>query len=414
MQILKRDSGGIRLAIAASIAVLVALAGCTDPEDSGGESEPGDDVVVDDVEFDAASDVESDEGACEDGDGTFAVSDVQGEIEEGAEIVVCGDEFGDQGPETVFFDDFEDGEPGESLDEEGPVVGEWYTPGGPVVDDESRSGSNSLLLLDHEESTQTSVFAIPDEEGRFGLRHFDEFFMHWSLKDLGDFPGNDSSPTDFSSDSSVKDIWVMFGDRGDNYDYSCSQGECNGNDIVLASHTGGGGFKHDGNNTRSDWWISDFWQFEAWNRMSFHLRLDDDDPYGDATGDFEHFSEEGGYFQDDYEGPMMREELDEIPPVWDRIKVGAWYRGAGETRRIADDIYIAIGDGAAARVEVADAETIEEATNIAVATVDDWSKERLEATLRLGDLDPGDDDLHLFVVDADNRRTPGFALNQLN
>lgn len=392
-----------RSMVLSALAALLLAGGCGDSE----SSDPSSDEVEDDPNN--GEEVEDTEG-CEDGDGTFAISDVMGDLEEGAALTICGDQFGSQGPETVFFDDFDDGEPGESLDEEGPALGEWYTPGGPVVDDMSRSGSNALLLLDHEESTQTSVFAIPDDDGEFGLRHFDEFFMHWSLKDLGDFPGNDSSPTDFSSDSSAKDIWVMFGDRGDNYDYSCSQGECNGNDIVLATHTGGGGFKHDGNNTRSNWWISDFWQFGAWNTMSFHLSLDPDEPYGDATGDFEHFSEAGGYFQDDYEGPMMREELDEIPPVWDRIKVGAWYRNAGETRRIADDIYIAIGDGASARVEVANAESMDEATNLAVSTIDDWSDDQLEATLRLADLDV-EDDLYLFVVDADNRRSPGFLLD---
>lgn len=346
----------------------------------------------------------------------FSITQVNGDLEDGAELVVCGAGFGAQGPEAVFFENFESGTAGEDVTESSPVRGSWLSPSGHYVDDGSRSGGLSLLVADADETGGGGVGAVmgfPDEQGDFGLMHFDQFFVSWAERDLGDYPGNDSGPTTFSSDSSAKDIWVMYGDRGDNYDYSCSQGECNGNDIVLATHTGGGNFKTDGNTTGSDWWMQDFWAFQQWNMMSVFLSIDSQAPYGPVdAGVFEHFSADAPMHREEYDGAIMREELDEIPPVWDRIKFGAWYRKAGDVRRIMDDLYVAVGDGAPARVEIANAENIENATRIAISPVDGWSDGRIDATVNLGGFDPAQEDLFLFVVDANNQRSGGFALGQ--
>lgn len=347
---------------------------------------------------------------CEAGDGDFGVTDVIGDIGDGLSVVVCGNAFGDQGPSYVLFDDMESGQADEPIEESSPLVGEWWQVSTSYSDGAGRSGEQAMTIGGS--GSGNAQFGIVDDDEELGLMHFDEIFVSWALLDLGVFPGDNSSETEFSTDSSAKDVWVMYGDRGDNYSYSCSQGTCNGNDIVLVSHTGNGGFKIDGNNTNSDWWISglDFWQFQTWNPMSVYLNVDSEDPYGPIEGAFEHISPEGGYIRDDYDGTIMREEHDEVPPVWDRIKFGSWHRSTDDFERVVDDIYIAVGDGAAARVEVADAPTIENATQLAISTIDDWSDERLEATLRLGDLEPEDDDLYLYVVDADNQRSEGFAL----
>lgn len=346
----------------------------------------------------------------------FAITRVDGDLEDGAPLVVCGAGFGAQGPEAVFFENFESGTVGEDVTESSPVRGKWLSPSGRYIDDAARSGNLSLLVADAQETGGNGVGAVmgfPDESGDFGLMHFDQFFVSWAERDLGDFPGHDSSPTEFSSDSSAKDVWVMYGSRGDNYDYSCSQGECNGNDIVLATHTGGGAFKMDGNTTRSNWWMGNFWAFQQWNMMSVYLAVNSQAPYGDIdAGVFEHFSADKPMHREEYGGPIMRQELDQIPPVWDRIKFGAWYRQAGDVRRIMDDLYVSVGDGAPARVEIANAQNIEDATRIAISVVDQWSDTRLDVTLNLGGFDPAQQDLYLFVVDANNQRSGGYALGE--
>lgn len=342
------------------------------------------------------------------------ISALLGDIAPGEPIIICGSGFGETGPTTVFFEDFEYGQPGQEL-ETTATLGQWLNPAGTYVDDSSLSGSNALLVADHIETEGRGVSAVlgfPDDEGDFGLKHFDEFFVHWSMRDLGDFPGNNSSPTSFSSDSSAKDIWVMYGDRGDNYDYSCRQGTCNGNDIVLATHTGSGSFKVDGNNSNTSWWIGNYWAFERWNTLSTYLKIDAADPYGPATGVFEHTAPEQGVYRNEYQGTVLREEHTEVPPVWDRLKFGAWYRTAGDVRRIFDDIYVAVGPGAAARVEIANAPEFDDASRIVISPITSWSDKRIDLSLRLADLADSPDDLYLFVVDAQHRRSAGVLLNR--
>ena len=349
---------------------------------------------------------------CPPGDGAFAIVSIEGDVAEGAQVVLCGDGFGDLGPTIVLFDDMEEGEAGAFVADSAPAIGAWLEGGAIYAADAARSGALSMVAADADINGGTgrsNVFGIPDDAGTLGLREFDEFFVSLAIRDLGDFPGNNSSPTDFSSDSSAKDVWVMFGNRGDNYDYSCSQGECNGNDVVLATHAGGGSFAIGGNTTLTGWWLPTFWQFQTWNATSTWLRLDPTDPYGSVTGTFEHVAASSGYLRDDYAEGLLR-DLEGVPPTWDRIKFGAWYRAAGDVRRVFDDLYVAIGPGAAARVEIADAPTIEQATKRAISTVDAWSNGRIEVTLRLGDLDPAVDPLFLYVVDANHVRSPSFAL----
>ena len=347
---------------------------------------------------------------CPPGEGRLVVTEVRGSIEDGAEIVVCGDLFGAQGPNILLFDDMEGREGGAAVAADDPVIGAWTDPGGLYADDAGRSGSGAMVVNDTTDTGGrgvSSTVGLVDPSGRFGLRHFDEVFLHLSIRDLGDFPGNGSSPTMFSSDSSAKDVWMMFGGRGDNYEYSCRT-ECNGHDLVFATHTGRGSFKTDGNNTRSRWWLPDFWQFQQWNTMSTYLRIDPERPYEASRGVFEHVAAGAGYTRSDYEGQILQ-ELAGLPPVWDRLKVGAWYRGAGDVRRVVDDVYIAIGPGAAARVEIANAPRIEDATRVAVSTAHGWSSDRIEATVRLGDLDRSEP-LYLFVVTADAERSAGSPL----
>jgi len=394
----------------------VFITGCSGSgSDDNGKNEH--DASVDARVEDASPQDQEDSGTngndeCEtSGEGDFSVTKVIGDVGEGSAVVICGYQFGDLGPTYVLFDNMESGQNGEQSQLSDPIVGEWWRAGKEYSDEAGRSGSMSMVIGGGEGATVQ--FGIPDENAELELMHFTEIFVSWALRDMGVFPGNNSSETEFSTDSSAKDLWLMYGNRGDNYDYSCSQGTCNGNDVVLVTHTGSGSFKIDGNNTNSSWWLGGFWQFQTWNPMSTYLKINPEDPYGPIVGAFEHISPEGGYIRDDYEGTMMREEHDQIPPVWDRIKFGSWYRSTEGFRRLIDDIYIALGDGAAARVEIADAPQIEEVTRLAISTIDEWSENRLEATIRLGDLDPEADDLYLFVVNADNERSPGFALNNL-
>ena len=130
---------------------------------------------------------------CPPGEGRLAVTEVRGSIEDGAEIVVCGDLFGAQGPNILLFDDMEGREGGAAVAADDPVIGAWTDPGGLYADDAGRSGSGAMVVNDTTDTGGrgvSSTVGLVDPSGRFGLRHFDEVFLHLSIRDLGDFPGN--------------------------------------------------------------------------------------------------------------------------------------------------------------------------------------------------------------------------------
>lgn len=108
---------GMRRAIALSL-LLASCGEPAEPVDSG--------VPVADASPDAGSMV----GDCPSGDGAFAVTEVRGSIEDGAEIVVCGDLFGALGPEILLFDDMEGRLAGGEVGATDPVIGAWTDPGG--------------------------------------------------------------------------------------------------------------------------------------------------------------------------------------------------------------------------------------------------------------------------------------------
>jgi len=74
-----------------------------------------------------------------------------------------------------------------------------------------------------------------------------------------------------------------------------------------------------------------------------------------------------------------------------------------------DDIYVAAGPNAAARVEIGDAPTYKASRTLAISTPQTWSDDKIVFTLRAG---PFTDFSHayLYVVDANNNVSKGYAL----
>ena len=61
-----------------------------------------------------------------------------------------------------------------------------------------------------------------------------------------------------------------------------------------------------------------------------------------------------------------------------------WCNGCTESAPTFDDVYIAIGSGARARVEIGDAATYATSKNLTIATVTSWSDTSITATIRQG------------------------------
>lgn len=89
---------------------------------------------------------------------------------------------------------------------------------------------------------------------------------------------------------------------------------------------------------------------------------------------------------------------------------GWWGNGNNTSNQATyDDVYLAIGPNAAARVEIGDAPTYAASKRLAIMTPQSWSNGTITATVRMGPFKPSDT-LYLFVVDASNVPSAGIPV----
>jgi len=86
-----------------------------------------------------------------------------------------------------------------------------------------------------------------------------------------------------------------------------------------------------------------------------------------------------------------------VGEVWDTFRFPGYGRGDTNSQTYYDDIYVATGPGALARVEIGNASTYNASTNLAVATATSWSDTSVQATIRQGSFTNGS--AYLYVVD---------------
>jgi len=331
------------------------------------------------------------------------------------EIVLKGVAFG-QGPTVALYDDFSDIEIlGESVNLK-PQVGSWFkaqsTSSVPFIDEEH--GNTSLFVRG--DGVSQLEFGVNDNSGPHGLKTFQEVYLSYTIKDLGDFPGPGGTMTEFSTQSATKDAWMMFGNRGDHTGYAVSIGEVAGHDLFIPGWTGGG-FNIAGNNTRltPSYWPHDLrqnWAFGDWNTKMFHAELDPQDPYGDAEGFFS-FLNKNAYHVNFRNGNFMEDQRSEGVPyaVWDRIKFFVWMRlGDADVNRVVDEIYVAIGDNANARVLLTNNDSLENSTRVFHLPPTSWTNSEIIA--HFPDYLPGGRIYYLHVLDANNATSESLSLCQ--
>ncbi len=330
------------------------------------------------------------------------------------ELTISGSGFGG-GPRVVMFETFEGGPHGQAVSADSPRVGEWVDVPHP---DENRrawftesaalSGSYSAVMRYTDQSSQTFplVFGVKDSSGFHGLEPFQEIYFSYSVKDLREFPGRNGTNDSFSDISSTKDAWLMLGNRGDNTSLTAPDGN-QGHDLYVPAWTGSG-FNIAGNQTRMSpaFWqneITNRWSFSGWNTKFFHAALNPNDPYGEARGFFG-FVNENGYFMNHRAGNFMsNQEHDGVSPYWDRIKFIAWLRTDDrDVKRVMDNVYVAIGSNANARVVVADRPNLNVASEVHHLLPLHWSDSEIVLDVGAANL-PSDRAWYVFVIDAQER-----------
>ncbi len=310
-------------------------------------------------------------------------------------INVSGSGFG-PGPNVVLYDDFESGGAvGNLVSLTGAPVGNWTESVGdlPIYDSVARSGSKSMRTYRDGRAT------ILKKD--FPNLATEVYFSFWVRVPSGTpFPGDSGGVNKFSSDSSWKFAWLI----DTSYDGSSS-------DLCMPTHVGGGSFQLAGNDFRLTYLPkgNEWWSWSNWMRMSVWLRADPSNPTGP-----------GRYFWHVTSADRGQTRFDGTDPVFDKdgpsqkgfryINLPGWIRTEGSSRPVYDDIYIASGANAQARIEIGDASTYAASKHLTLLVPKSWSATSISAELPVGAL-PSSGTAYLYVTDKDgNVNAQGYRL----
>ncbi|WP_129645569.1 hypothetical protein [Peristeroidobacter agariperforans] len=233
------------------------------------------------------------------------------------------------------------------------------------------------------------------------------FYSFWvRIPDGGFFPGRDvTGPKMFSSDSSWKFTWLMDGSDAYNSD---------GFDMCFPTHTGRGSFQVAGNDYNFLSLGNDWWSWNSWMRVSVWVRGGSSLPTSSSsTGFFQTVSQEKGLDTKEF-GVEKIFQGGGISSKFSVINIPGWIRTGITDSRIKpvhDDIYIATGKGAVARVEVADAATYAQAKTISILPVTSWSDGKIVAKVPQAGVGSAST-WYVYVTDAEGRmNSQGIPLN---
>lgn len=298
------------------------------------------------------------------------ISGVSGTLSNGQSITLSGSSFG-SGPNVVFFDDFEKGTNGAALltGAGSAQVGTWATIDVPSITYSTAAKVSGSLAL------RSSPYApwYMGGRGRIAISPATQiFFSSWVRTDA--WPQNETS-------INWKVIWPQGTGTTDH-------------DLAAPVYRWDGGGDYAGNDTAG--WV-DFGSapplsLNTWSRQWHWI--------SDGSGSDDQIQ---GWYMD---GSGVHSNIN-------RSSQTMWTSGTFQNFLIPgnveiydvnphpmyDDVYIATGANARARVEIGNAATYNNSTNLAILTPAVWSNSSITATVRQGSFSNGQQ-AYLYVVDS--------------
>lgn len=306
----------------------------------------------------------------------------------GQSVQITGSGFGSSGPDIILVDHFETGSSGDGISKEGPFIGRWdNVAGNAKITAFSHSGENGFLAFDGLRQT-TLQFDIGRDETEI-------YVSFWVAVEPGyKFPGSTTGPRQLSTDSSWKYAWLMDGSRG----YS----ERDQFDLWIAAYTGKA-FNIAGNDGNFQW-IWDFWTWE-WNRVSMWID-------GAARAEFQTMTTDGTRTEMYNDSVFVQGSSN----FFNRLNIPGYLRSRSspdnDIRPVYDDIYVARGPSAAARIEITDNANYSRSTESTLLTPTSWSGDQVTATLPPSNMYGSGKPMFLFVFDSQGRRNSrGFPVD---
>ena len=318
-----------------------------------------------------------------------AITSVEGTVGNGEMITITGTGFGSTGPTVAIFDDFEKGTNGSviSIASGSASVNQWsvvspdYKPTYSTI--QAHSGSKSLLI----------DFS---QQGRWTQVHFSGasrvYFSFWLL-----VPSNSCVPGVNNPDGPNWKFAMISGNPWPASDHT----------TVFLSDLPNPAFTtmsvwYDSAGINTGGWGSSSIIKARWQRYEWYF-------YGHTSaGIIQGWELNSSTVRTQIQNQLNVYNL-HSHDLWGLVQFPAYARQDSVAKNYYDDIYVATGAGALARVEIGNNSTYSRCTNLAVITPVSWGSNSITATVRQGSFTAGSS-AYLFIIDAAGVVSPGYPV----
>lgn len=332
-----------------------------------------------------------------------AVTGVSGTVSNGESITISGTDFGSTGPTIILFDDFEAGTNGSRIGDGATSarVGSWRDSSA-ACDPNYYSVYSTGAAHSGSQSAYQDWGAAPSPDGGamwFGLDigtpSTQWYISYWVYVPAGsDIPGyGEAAGTNWK-------LWWLSTDDLYGSDYGV---QIINNDSPMNMAYG----PIDGGEDRCSTgdYIASTFAKGRWTRMEFLLVGATDTSgaiYGWLT---DSVNARSLWASDDSDNTLYSAGA----TGWRYLKIPGYARLDDDADTYYDDIYVATGSGARARVEICNNATYSSATNCAISTPTSWGATSVTATVRQGSFGASDN-AYLFVIDSTGAASSGYAV----
>lgn len=318
----------------------------------------------------------------------LAISNVTGTVSNGESITITGTDFGATGPSVLLFDDFESGTNGAEIPtgSGSAVIGQWYDgsiahPLGHYSTSVKRGNCAYGLDFSNDSTYECITALLPDIS--------DILLCYWV--NITSVPSDGNGPN-------FKMSWVL-----DNNEYLVG-----GSDHTIPTTITALNITElfVGSDDSQMWdyssgsWECPSWATNVWRRFCCHI-------HGHAsTGSIK-------MWETTPSGTSLVLNQGSIATLrsgsdWEMLTLPGYARTDASAAAYYDDMYVAYGTGACARVEIGNNATYTSCTNLAVCTPTAWGDTEITATVRAGSFTTGT--AYLFVVDASGNASAGTEI----
>lgn len=297
-----------------------------------------------------------------------AIAEIQ--LVDGEAVVeLTGSAFG-KGPSVAFFDDFEAGEEGAALGSAPIRVGSMTVNRPPVyVSYGSDRSDTGILIRDRSLATNLQML-----QAAITFPRTDEAFIHFTVHIP---PGNtwptitDGNTATFGSISSWKFVWFMDGPHGHSSKDIF--------DLCVPTHPGSGIASVSGNAGRGYYApkFGEWWDWHGLNQISFWVARDKTATTPNIGSSYWRTITKTGGLKEISHKSIPMQTAAEI--IFDRVNVPGWFRANDSDgfNAVYDNVYVASGPNALARIEITDGNTPETSSFVMVVPPLSWSDAKI-------------------------------------